>query len=70
MAYYVGARLQVEVDIVLPAKLPLNKAHDIGEALTLRLEALDDVERAFVHLDTEWDHMRAIEHVDPYSKDL
>lgn len=70
MAYYVGARLQVEVDIVLPAKLPLNKAHDIGEALTLRLEALDDVERAFVHLDTEWDHMRAIEHVDPYTKDL
>jgi len=69
MAYYVGARLQVEVDIVLPAKLPLNKAHDIGEALTLRLEALDDVERAFVHLDTEWDHMRAIEHVDPYTKE-
>ena len=70
MAYYIGARVQVEVDIVLPAKLPLNRAHDIGEALTLRLEAHEDVERAFVHLDTEFDHMRAIEHVDPYSKDL
>ena len=70
MAYYIGARVQVEVDIVLPAKLPLNRAHDIGEALTLRLEAHEDVERAFVHLDTEFDHMRAIEHVDPYTKDL
>jgi divalent metal cation (Fe/Co/Zn/Cd) transporter len=67
MAYSVGSRLQVEVDIGLERDMPLFQAHDIGEALTLRLEKLDDVERAFVHLDFEFEHKRSIEHVDPYT---
>ena len=40
-------------DIVLPFDMPLRDAHDIGEALQLRLEGLEDVERAYVHLDFE-----------------
>ncbi len=68
VAYSLGSRLQVECDIVLPPEMPLTEAHDIGEALTLRLEKFSDVERAFVHIDTEFDHSRSIEHVDPYSR--
>lgn len=68
IAYSVGSRLQVEVDIGLSRDMPLHKAHDIGEALSLRIEALGEVERAFVHLDTEFEHKRSIEHICPYSK--
>ena len=46
----------VEVDIVLPADMPLREAHDIGESLQMKLEKLEDVERAFVHLDYEYAH--------------
>ena len=46
----------VEVDIVLPEDMPLKQAHDIGESLQLQIEKLDRVERAFVHLDFEFEH--------------
>ncbi|OZJ05198.1 hypothetical protein BZG36_02440 [Bifiguratus adelaidae] len=55
-AYYVGDRLFVEIDIVMPPKSPLNVAHDVGEALQNAIEKMDNVERAFVHLDYEWTH--------------
>jgi len=41
-------------------------AQDVGENLQRRLEALEDVERAFVHLDTEFEHCKGFEHRDPY----
>jgi divalent metal cation (Fe/Co/Zn/Cd) transporter len=59
-AYYVGDRLLVEVDIVLPPECRLQEAHDIGEALQDALERMDIVERAFVHLDYTAEH--EIEH--------
>ncbi|KAI8064090.1 cation efflux family-domain-containing protein [Thamnidium elegans] len=59
-AYYVGDRLMVEIDIVLPPDAPLRECHDLGEALQEALESLENVERAFVHLDYSSDH--AIEH--------
>ena len=65
-AYSVGHRLQVECDVVLDEAMPLKEAHDVGENLQRRLEALDDVERAFVHLDTEFEHAKHFEHRDPY----
>ena len=40
----------------LPPDMELKEAHDIGESLQIKLERLDEVERAFVHLDWEWDH--------------
>ena len=49
-AYSVGNRLQVECDVVLDEDMPLKEAHDVGENLQRRLETLEDVERAFVHL--------------------
>ncbi|KAI8394106.1 cation efflux family-domain-containing protein [Radiomyces spectabilis] len=66
-AYYIGDRLLVEVDIVLPPECPLQEAHDIGEALQNALEMMENVERAFVHLDYtaehEIEHRRVVEGV-------
>lgn len=55
-AYTFGSHYFVEVDIVLPSKMPLQEAHDIGESLQEKLELLPDIERAFVHLDYEFSH--------------
>lgn len=55
-AYTFGSHYFVEVDIVLPANMPLQEAHDIGETLQEKLELLPEIERAFVHLDYEYSH--------------
>ncbi|CAA7040586.1 unnamed protein product [Microthlaspi erraticum] len=55
-AYTFGSHYFVEVDIVLRADMPLQVAHDIGESLQEKLELLDEIERAFVHLDYEYTH--------------
>ncbi|GMG99355.1 hypothetical protein Nepgr_001195 [Nepenthes gracilis] len=55
-AYTFGSHYFVEVDIVLPADMPLQVAHDIGESLQEKLELLPEIERAFVHLDYEYSH--------------
>lgn len=59
-AYHFGEEFLVEVDLVLPPAMSLREAHDIGESLQRRLEALRVVARAFVHLDWNWEHR--IEH--------
>ena len=64
-AYHFGLKYLVECDIVLPEDMPLKEAHDIGEQLQIKIEKMEDVERAFVHLDYEWDHKA--EHGDPYA---
>ena len=55
-AYHFGARFLVEVDVVLPGAMALRDAHDIGESLQAKIEALELTERCFVHLDYEWSH--------------
>ncbi|KAJ7570562.1 hypothetical protein O6H91_01G125800 [Diphasiastrum complanatum] len=55
-AYAFGSHYFAEVDIVLPADMPLQSAHDIGESLQNKLESLPEIERAFVHLDYEVSH--------------
>ncbi|KAF9986504.1 hypothetical protein BGZ75_001765 [Mortierella antarctica] len=59
-AYSVGDGLFAEIDIVLPPDTPLSQAHDLGESLQGALERLDNVERAFVHVD--YNAVHAIEH--------
>lgn len=59
---HLGTKFFVEVHIVLIGSMPLAMAHDIGEELQRRLEKLDDVDQAFVHLDFEFNHLPAIEH--------
>merc|ERR1711879_1059257 len=46
----------VEVDIVLPQTMTVEEAHDIGEALQDKIELLENVERAWVHIDYEYSH--------------
>jgi divalent metal cation (Fe/Co/Zn/Cd) transporter len=55
-AYTFGSHYFVEVDIVLPEDMFLNKAHNIGETLQEKIEQLPEVERAFVHVDFEFTH--------------
>ena len=55
-AYTFGPKYFVEVDVVLPEEMPLRRAHDIGESLQNTVEAMTEVERAFVHIDFETAH--------------
>mmetsp|Transcript_50711 Transcript_50711/g.99345 ORF Transcript_50711/g.99345 Transcript_50711/m.99345 type:complete len:479 (-) Transcript_50711:137-1573(-) len=55
-AYRFGERYLVECDIVLDPSTPLKTSHDVGEALQIKIERLPHVERAYVHLDYEWEH--------------
>ncbi|KAG9438997.1 hypothetical protein H6P81_019162 [Aristolochia fimbriata] len=55
-AYTFGSQYFVEVDIILPGEMPLSQAHNIGETLQEKLEQLPEVERAFVHLDFDYNH--------------
>lgn len=41
---------------MLPGEMSLSQAHDIGETLQDKLEQLDEVDRAFVHVDFEFTH--------------
>ncbi|CAF0868500.1 unnamed protein product [Adineta steineri] len=61
-ANHFGTNYFTEVDVGLPGSMPLSKAHDIGAELQTQLETIDDIERAFVHLDFEFSHMPAVEH--------
>jgi divalent metal cation (Fe/Co/Zn/Cd) transporter len=61
-AVHLGTNLLVEVDIGVPGSMLLAEAHDIGAELQKQLETIDDIERAFVHLDFEFEHMPACEH--------
>jgi cation diffusion facilitator family transporter len=55
-AYHSGSNVFVEVDVMFPPDMPLHEAHDIGESLQYQLETLEEVDRAFVHLDYETSH--------------
>ncbi|GJJ72167.1 hypothetical protein EMPS_04524 [Entomortierella parvispora] len=55
-AYHAGNNLFVEVDVVMAPETPLIESHDISESLQIKLEALPNVERAFVHVDYETSH--------------
>ncbi|KAL0227560.1 hypothetical protein RCL1_003704 [Eukaryota sp. TZLM3-RCL] len=61
-AFHFGSGVFVEVDIVLPSTMILEEAHEIGESLQNKIEKLADVERAFVHIDTNSHHSIADEH--------
>ncbi|KAL5060351.1 hypothetical protein RYX36_031955, partial [Vicia faba] len=54
--YTFGSHYFIEVAIVLPAGMPLQEAHDIGESLQEKLELLSEIQRAFVHLDYGYSH--------------
>jgi cation diffusion facilitator family transporter len=59
-AYHFGARYNVELEIVLPGSMTVAESHDLALALQHKIEVLDDVERAFVHVDHQ--HRDGLEH--------
>lgn len=48
--YHFGTRFNVEMEIVLPGSMTVRESHDIALALQHKIESLDEVERAFVHV--------------------
>ena len=50
-AYHFGERFLVEIELVMDPRTPLSESHDVGVVLQHRLETLEEVERAFVHID-------------------
>mmetsp|Transcript_9270 Transcript_9270/g.15064 ORF Transcript_9270/g.15064 Transcript_9270/m.15064 type:complete len:584 (+) Transcript_9270:100-1851(+) len=50
-AYHFGKRYLVEVEVVLPGNMVVVQAHDISLELQKKIERLENVERAFVHVD-------------------
>ena len=61
-AYHFGFNILVEAHIVLPPDMNLSEAHDIGESLQNKLESYSEVERAFVHIDYDFEHHPSMEH--------
>lgn len=56
----IRANYLVEVEVVLPPTMTVRESHDIALALQHEIEAMDDVERAFVHVD--WQSRSEPEH--------
>ncbi|TMW60172.1 hypothetical protein Poli38472_000214 [Pythium oligandrum] len=50
-AYHFGNNYLVELEVILPASMCVREAHDISLALQHKVEELETVERAFVHVD-------------------
>ncbi|TYZ63042.1 hypothetical protein PybrP1_010085 [[Pythium] brassicae (nom. inval.)] len=50
-AYHFGSKYLVELEVVVPAEMTVKMAHDIALQLQFKVENLEDVERAFVHVD-------------------
>lgn len=50
-AYHFGARFNVEIEVVMPGDMTVAESHDIALELQHKLERIEDVERAFVHVD-------------------
>jgi divalent metal cation (Fe/Co/Zn/Cd) transporter len=50
-AYHFGPKYLVELEVVLPPTMTLEMSHDIGMELQHKIEAFEQVERAFVHID-------------------
>ena len=42
--------VNVEMEIVLPGNMTVRESHDIALALQHKIESLEEVERAFVHV--------------------
>ncbi|KAJ2614372.1 hypothetical protein H4S08_001735 [Coemansia sp. RSA 1365] len=56
VAYHSGAKLFVEVDIVMPPSTPLLIIHDVAESLQEKYERMPGIGRCYVHVDYEATH--------------
>jgi len=49
--HYVGNRIHAEVHIELDASMRTDLAHEIGKKVQFSVEAIEDIYRAFIHID-------------------
>lgn len=61
-AYHFGPKFLVEIELVMPPDTTLRESHDLGIRLQHKIEALDAVERCFVHIDYQ---LRDVDDHDP-----
>ncbi|KAL7581495.1 hypothetical protein ACA910_022064 [Epithemia clementina (nom. ined.)] len=52
-AYHFGPKFLVELEMVMPKETLLFESHDLGMELQYEIEAREEVERCFVHIDYE-----------------
>ena len=50
-AHYVGTLVEAEVHIYVDKKMNIEKAHDIGKKVQKKLEKMDEISKAFIHID-------------------
>jgi cation diffusion facilitator family transporter len=55
VASYVGPDVQVDMHVDVLGDMPLRQAHDISERVSSAVEALDEVDQAFVHLEPAYE---------------
>jgi cation diffusion facilitator family transporter len=63
VADHVGPRVRVDLHVDVPGEISLSAAHDISEQVAAAVEALDEVDQAFVHLEPA--HLRDPSHGEP-----
>lgn len=51
LAHYVGNAVHIEIHVALDGNLKFSRAHDIGTEVQQAVENLEDVSRAFIHVD-------------------
>ncbi len=54
LAHYVGNTVHIEIHIAVDGNLMLSSAHDIATDVQEAVEQLDDVNRAFIHVDPDY----------------
>jgi divalent metal cation (Fe/Co/Zn/Cd) transporter len=50
-AHYVGTVVEIEVHINVDRHIDIEKAHAIGKKVQRAIEEMDEVSRAFIHID-------------------
>ena len=50
-AHYVGTHVEVEIHIYVDKKMNIQKAHDIGKRVQNKIEKMEEISRAFIHID-------------------
>ena len=50
-AHYVGTSVEIEVHINVDRRLTIQHAHDIGKKVQFAIEDLEEISRAFIHID-------------------
>jgi cation diffusion facilitator family transporter len=50
-AHYVGTAVEVEIHIYVDKELNIKKAHSIGKQVEKKVESIDEICKAFIHID-------------------